>query len=193
MKKEEIIKSAKKLFSTYGYKKVSMNEIAQDANVTKKTIYSYFKDKEDLFNEILRQEISKMKIIIEENEKKDLPYFDRIHLTIYELLKFKNESQFIYRTLKDSEIINNIQAKEVIKKFDRHIIEYIKQKLSKAIEQNYIKDCNVEIAAFVIYKIYIALMYDWSDENKKLNEREVADNITKILKDGIFIKKEGER
>ena len=46
MKKEDILKAAKELFSMYGYKKVSMNEIAEKANVTKKTIYSYFKDKE---------------------------------------------------------------------------------------------------------------------------------------------------
>ena len=30
-------------------------------------------------------------------------------------------------------------------------------------------------------------MYEWSDENKPLNEQEVADNITAILKTGIFM------
>ena len=41
-KKEIIIEKARDLFTTYGYKKVSMDEIAREANVTKKTIYSYF-------------------------------------------------------------------------------------------------------------------------------------------------------
>ena len=40
-KKEIIIEKARDLFTTYGYKKVSMDEIAREANVTKKTIYSY--------------------------------------------------------------------------------------------------------------------------------------------------------
>ena len=43
MKKEQIIESARELFTRYGYKKVSMNEIAEEAGVTKKTVYSYFK------------------------------------------------------------------------------------------------------------------------------------------------------
>ena len=70
MKKEDILKAAKELFSVYGYKKVSMNEIAEKANVTKKTIYSYFKDKEDLFKQILLNEIENMKTIIEIMKKK---------------------------------------------------------------------------------------------------------------------------
>ncbi len=187
MKKEDILKAAKELFSVYGYKKVSMNEIAEKANVTKKTIYSYFKDKEDLFKQILSNEMENMKTIIEKNEKKDIPYFERIHYAIYELTKYKNENKFLLRVVKDSEIINNIHAKESLKIFDNTVIEYIKEKLKNAIENKQIKKCNVDIAAFVIYKVYIALMYEWSDENKPLNEQEVADNITAILKTGIFM------
>ena len=36
MKEEQIIEAARDLFSTYGYKRVSMDEIAKKANVTKK-------------------------------------------------------------------------------------------------------------------------------------------------------------
>ncbi len=187
MKEESIIKSAKELFSIYGYKKVSMDEIARDANVTKKTIYAHFKDKETLFKEIVSNEIQNMKTIIEKNEKLNIPYFQKIHKTIYDLLKYKNENQFLLRTIKDSELINNIQAKESIKMFDNAVIEYIKGKIKKAIEEKKIKSCNIEIASFVIYKVYIALMYDWNSNNKPLNEKEIADNITAILKDGIFI------
>ena len=43
-KKEMIIQTARDLFTKFGYKKVSMDEIAREAKVTKKTIYSYFKD-----------------------------------------------------------------------------------------------------------------------------------------------------
>ena len=43
-KKEVVIDTARELFSKYGYKKVSMDEIATNAIVTKKTIYTYFKD-----------------------------------------------------------------------------------------------------------------------------------------------------
>lgn len=42
---EQILNAAKKLFTNYGFKKVSMDEIASEAGVTKKTVYTYFPSK----------------------------------------------------------------------------------------------------------------------------------------------------
>ncbi len=187
MKKDDVIQSAKELFTTYGYKKVSMDEIALKAGVTKKTIYAYFKDKDELFKYFVTEEIKNMKNIIEKNEKSNEPYFKAIHQTIYELIKYRKENAFLGRILKDAEFINNVKAKESLKMFDDAIIKYIKEKLEIAIKQKKIKECNTDIAAFIIYKVYIALMYDWTNENKQLDEKEFSDNITKILKEGIFI------
>ena len=64
-----IIETARDLFTKYGYKKVSMDEIAHEANVTKKTIYSYFKDKDSMFLYFLNEELEKLKAEIEKNEK----------------------------------------------------------------------------------------------------------------------------
>ena len=48
MKDEQIINAAKSLFTKYGLKKVSMDEIASEAGVTKKTVYTYVPSKEEL-------------------------------------------------------------------------------------------------------------------------------------------------
>ena len=42
MKKENVIESARLLFHKYGFKKVSMDEIAREANVTKKLFILIF-------------------------------------------------------------------------------------------------------------------------------------------------------
>ena len=94
MKEEQIIEATRQLFTTYGYKRVSMDEIAKQANVTKKTVYSYFKSKEDLLKYFINDEIKKMKTIIENTENKDLPYFTNVHNVIIRLIEYKNESEF---------------------------------------------------------------------------------------------------
>ena len=60
-KKEMIIQTARDLFTKFGYKKVSMDEIAREAKVTKKTIYSYFKDKDSMFLYFVDEELEKIK------------------------------------------------------------------------------------------------------------------------------------
>ena len=70
MKNEQIIAAARRLFNRYGFKKVSMDEIAREAGVTKKTIYMYFSSKEELLKYFIQEEIINMKSIVEEVEIK---------------------------------------------------------------------------------------------------------------------------
>ena len=43
--KEEIVNQAIKLFLQYGFKSVTMDEIAQHMRISKKTIYAHFSNK----------------------------------------------------------------------------------------------------------------------------------------------------
>ncbi len=47
MKREQIIEAARKLFNKYGFKKVSMDEIASSAGVTKKLYIRIFQEKKN--------------------------------------------------------------------------------------------------------------------------------------------------
>ena len=47
--KERIIQSAVQCFSKYGLDRTRMDDVAQKANLSKGTLYLYFKSKEDLF------------------------------------------------------------------------------------------------------------------------------------------------
>ena len=46
--KNQIIKTAYDLFSQYGIKNVSMDDIARNVSISKRTLYDYFDDKEEL-------------------------------------------------------------------------------------------------------------------------------------------------
>ena len=45
---KEIVESASLLFLQYGYKAVTMDDIAEHMRISKKTIYTYFDDKTSL-------------------------------------------------------------------------------------------------------------------------------------------------
>src|SRR5690606_37466396 len=51
-----ILSAARQLFTQYGYRAVSMQQIADAASVNKATLYHHFADKEALFVEVLRHE-----------------------------------------------------------------------------------------------------------------------------------------
>lgn len=185
MKKKQIIEAARKLFNKYGFKKVTMDEIAREANVTKKTVYTYFSSKEELFKYFINEELENMKKIVEEVETENTDFYETVHQGIYKLLKYTNQKKFLKNLVNEAEILKNPVIIENLKVFDAEIQNYIKQKLLIAIDKGHIKVKDVDIVTFLIYKMYIALMFDWNENNKKLDENIIADNIIGFLKNGL--------
>ena len=60
--KDLIVQSATKYFSKFGFYKTTMDEIAKHIHKAKGVLYYYFKGKEELFNEVLKQELNAVKI-----------------------------------------------------------------------------------------------------------------------------------
>ena len=55
--KERILQKANDLFRRYGFKSITMDEIATQLGASKKTIYQYFSDKDELVEAVVKQTI----------------------------------------------------------------------------------------------------------------------------------------
>lgn len=185
MKKDQIIEAARLLFHKYGFKKVSMDEIAREAGVTKRTIYSYFSSKEDLLKYFIQEEILNMKNIVEEIDNKNLDFFETVSQSICSLLKYRRDRNFLNTITKEAEWLKNPIIINNLELIDTQIQNYIKGKLEKAKESGNIYYEDVDITAFLIYKMYIALMFEWNESEKKLDEQLIASSISAILKNGL--------
>ncbi len=58
---EKIIAAASELFQRYGVRSVSMDDIAYHLSMSKKTLYQYFKDKDDIVTTAFRRHMDKEK------------------------------------------------------------------------------------------------------------------------------------
>lgn len=77
---EELLRSAKEHFLTYGYDKASLRKICAGAGVTTGALYFSFKNKEDLFDALVRPTLEKMDYVLDNLEelvmKQDGKHFD---------------------------------------------------------------------------------------------------------------------
>ena len=89
----------------------------------------------------------------------------------------------------ESSFLSTIKSRCTIIKFnpisDEQIKEYIKEKLELAKSKGFIDYEDADITTFLIYKMYIALMFDWDNGKEKVNEQMMAKTISKILKSGL--------
>ena len=183
MKEVQIIDAARKLFYKFGFKRVSMDEIASNANVTKKTVYSYFASKEELLKYFINEEIQNMKDIVEKTENNNISYFENIHNVICALLKYKKERNFLKIIIEEADSFKNTIVMENIRTVDDVIQNYIKEKIVYAQKEGYIDVQNVDVTAFLVYRLYLSLMLELDD--KKFSDEVIADNIIAIIKNGI--------
>ncbi len=56
---EKILKTALELFFKFGIKRVTMDDIAKELGMSKKTIYQFYKEKDDLVNQMCEVELVK--------------------------------------------------------------------------------------------------------------------------------------
>ena len=185
MKEKQIVDAARKLFYKFGFKKVSMDEIAREAGVTKKTVYTYFSSKEELFKYFIQEELDNMKKIVEDIEKEDLDFFEAVHQIIFQLIKYKNKRQFFKLMTNEAEVLKSSIASKSLNLIDEQIQSYIYDIVKNAMDKGYIKKEDPEVVTFLVYKMYIALMFDWSETREKLDEEEIAKTILDILKNGL--------
>lgn len=86
MKREQILESAYKDFATYGIKRVSMDEIVQSLKISKKTLYEFFSNKEELVYQAVKTKI--------EQEIKILDHIDSMQPNILRILIYRGVESF---------------------------------------------------------------------------------------------------
>jgi AcrR family transcriptional regulator len=182
--KDVIINSARNLFSKYGYKKVSMDEIANDANVTKKTVYSYFKDKDSLFSYFIEEELELIKNNIEKERKKHNNVLDFVSSTVYNIIMHQKNSLLINNMFLESSEIES-KTKKFLKLYEDEIIKYIESLILDEINLKHIRKCDAHLSAFIIYKTYVNVLFEY---DKCIDAKEASKEIALILKDGLLEK-----
>lgn len=75
------------LFSQYGVKSVSMDDIARNIGISKRTIYEFFEDKETLLQEAIKTHNNNMRAILKELEKGPYTALDVFVLFYEEFMK----------------------------------------------------------------------------------------------------------
>lgn len=63
--KDKILTESEALFMRYGFKSITMDDVARELGVSKKTVYQFFADKNDLVNQCIDHHLEEMKQVTE--------------------------------------------------------------------------------------------------------------------------------
>ena len=93
--KKELTTRFFEIYKKYGFKSVTIDDLASILHISKKTIYKYFKNRDDIIKSIMELYLKKSEELIMRNQEKgDL--FDKLINLFINLLKFLNEFNEVF-------------------------------------------------------------------------------------------------
>lgn len=84
---EKILKTALSLFFKYGIKHVTMDDIAKELGISKKTIYQFYKEKDDLITQLCAFELNSQRCGFEEVAKQSSDALHEIMLISEQMMQ----------------------------------------------------------------------------------------------------------
>ena len=190
--RERLVEVARQLFARSGVENTTMNDIAQASSKGRRTLYTYFKNKEEIYQAVVESEIDKLNKMLMEVASKDLPADEKLITYIYSRLDAVKALVFRNGTLR-ANLFRDIWTVEKIRKdFDLRDIEVIKGILDEGITQGLFNVPDPDIMASVLHHAlkglevpYIrGLMGDTISQRIKRR-----DNVMSLIFNGIKIKK----
>ncbi|USB34978.1 TetR/AcrR family transcriptional regulator [Paenibacillus sp. YPG26] len=187
-RRQQIVDAAAKSFALFGYKATTMEQVAKIASVGKGTIYTFFANKEQLFDEILRSVLREMKRIIAQEIQAGRPFVDNMQRSLDALLDFRDQHELLIKLSQEVRDFGTPQAKEAMHRVEQVILEHLEGQIVRAMEQNAIRRMDPKIISFVMLELYIALTSEWSKNHDPLDKEQIKQVSRILLAEGLSVK-----
>lgn len=182
---EIIIEKSRELFGRFGFKKTTMDDIANACGIGKATLYYYFENKQDIFKSVIKKEIEmfieKILKILSEIEE---PH-EKLRTFILARVTRVEEVSNYYSTIRDEYMEHYAFIEEERKAFISWEIKIIKSILDMGIQKDVFKDMDTEITATVIAFALKGLEFPWIIRQYMIDIEKAVDIMLPILFKGL--------
>ena len=144
-RRQEILEAATKSFSLFGFKATTMEQIAKIANVGKGTIYTFFENKEVLFQEIVLRVITEMKQEATKVINEEASFQENAYAALMKMLEFRDTYQLFAKIIAEEQEWRTPAVIQVRAQIEQAIVSFIKQKVDKYINAGEIRQVNSEL------------------------------------------------
>ena len=149
LNKETILKIAQEIFSKYGYKKTTLDDIANAVRKGKSSLYYYFKSKEDLFQAVIMKEVELLARELDKVVNRNTDPVDKLRdYLLTKINTFRNLANFYNALENDVTAIGFIE--EIKNRYEQDEIRMIKRILIEGVRKNEFEIYDFNLAAIGI-------------------------------------------
>ncbi|MFA5971794.1 MAG: TetR/AcrR family transcriptional regulator [Lentimicrobiaceae bacterium] len=184
-----IVESATKYFSKYGFSKTTMDEIAKNIHKAKGVLYYYFKSKEELFNEVLKQELSKVKKELKKIVDSDDDTLIILKEYMLTRLKLLHKAVNYHETLRADFFEKYYFVKDVRDDFTEFERTQITNILKKGKKEGYLNVKNINSTVNIAIMIISSIEFPLFLQNKYAEYENTMEELISMLVNNLKIQK----
>jgi len=129
---DRILAAAFTCFSRYGFKRVSLEQIAQETGISRAALYLHFRNKEDLFRALARQLLERTQAAAEEAAEQEAPLAAQLEAILD--AKFGRIYELVHDSPHAAEILdeNSRQCGDLMDGFRKRFLRLVQGSLAAA-------------------------------------------------------------
>ena len=188
--KSTLIDVAQQLFAKQGVENTTMNDIAKASQRGRRTLYTYFSSKNDIYKAVIESELNGLYKKLEAVIKRDIMADDKLILLAFTRLSAIKEVVTRNGTLKADFFRDIWQVETVRKEFDKKEIHYLELIIREGFEKGIFQLSNIKQTAELLHYAFKGLEVPAIRGVIKLDYNRKADRelISNIVLKGLYTK-----
>lgn len=152
--KAKLVDVARQLFAKMGVENTTMNDIALASKKGRRTLYTYFKSKEDIYLAVVESELDILSDMMKHVVEKDIQPDEKLMEMIYTHLDAVKEVVFRNGTLRANFFRDIWRVEKVRKRFDATETQLFKEVLREGMEKGVFQIDDLDMTAeIVLYSV----------------------------------------
>ena len=149
--KAKIVHLARQLFAKMGVENTTMNDIALASKKGRRTLYTYFKSKEDIYMAVVESELDMLSDMMKRVAEKNISPDEKMIEMIYTRLDAVKEVVFRNGTLRANFFRDIWRVEKVRKRFDAKEILLFKDVLREGVEKGVFRIDDIDMTAELVH------------------------------------------
>ena len=149
--KSKLVDVARQLFAKMGVENTTMNDIALASKKGRRTLYTYFKSKEDIYMAVVESELDMLSDMMKRVAEKDISPDEKMIEMIYTRLDAVKEVVFRNGTLRANFFRDIWRVEKVRKRFDAKEILLFKEVLREGVEKGVFRIDDIDMTAELVH------------------------------------------
>jgi len=149
--KAKLVEVARQLFAKNGVENTTMNDIAVASKKSRRTLYTYFNSKEEIYMAVVESELEMLSDTMERAAKKDISPDQKIMELIYTQLDAVKEVVYRNGTLRAYFFRDIWRVEQARKRFDAKVLQLFKDVLREGVEKGMFRIDDIDMTAELVH------------------------------------------